>query len=266
VNRSLATLLALLVLTACAEDPDLRATEFAVRVLDPGTRPGREIVYGFPDGAWPTMQVVVEVDANWSAGDRVDQPAPRLRGRFPVTVRTRPRDGGGATAEVRIGAPSRGFPGCREFSGEIHWSARGRVERFDLAVPPDTPPSAGVLLGGLLERLERLLPTLPEGRVGVGARWKVVRPASEGRPLAEVSTFRLIQARDHSWRLGFSRNAASPEANATASGKGTISLSLPTFYLAGEETVRHWSVHDVVDGDRHQRIEKVLTIRTSVAD
>ena len=85
MNRSLACLVALLALSACAEDPDLSATEFAVRVLDPGTRPGREMIYEFPDGDWPTMQVVVEVEPR----SCLVHPVP-FRGVYVAKVRPEP--------------------------------------------------------------------------------------------------------------------------------------------------------------------------------
>ena len=163
MRRSVLVLSAAILLSACARDPDHEATEFSVRVLDPGTQPGQELVYAFPDDEWPTLQVVVEVDAEWTAGDRIRQPAPRLRGRFPVEVRTRPRPDGGAVAAVTIGEPVHEVEGGREFAGEIQWSARGRVEKFDLSVPEGIPPAARVCSGPAATRLTRI-PSGPRSR------------------------------------------------------------------------------------------------------
>ncbi|MEN8149969.1 MAG: hypothetical protein ABFS86_09105 [Planctomycetota bacterium] len=262
MRRSAAPLTVALLLAACGADPDLSATEFAVRVLDPGTQPGREVVYTFPDDDWPTLHVVVLVDARWTAGDRVDQPAPRLRGRFPVDVRTRPRPDGGAVATVTVGEPARELAGCREFSGEIHWGPRGRVESFSLSVPDGTPPAAAALKGALLERLRRLLPPLPEGRVGVGARWKVVRPG----PLVEVTTCRLVQLRRDRMRISFRIAGAAPEGGATMAGEGVMALTYASFYVTGEEKLTHTEARAVDDGEKHQRVTRVLRVRTSIAD
>jgi len=262
-----------LLIAACAEDPDLESTEFAVRVLDPGTQPGRELVYPFPDDDWPTLQVVVEVDASWTAGDRADQPAPDLRGRFPVDIRTRPRPDGGTVATVRIGEPVRDLAGCEAFAGEIHWSARGRVERFDVSAPEGTPPVARALHAALLDRLRRLLPPLPEGRVGVGARWKVIRPESASPRLVVVTTCRLVQSRKDGMRISFKfagAGAARPGETGpdslTAGGEGVMALTFPSFYVMGEEKLTHTEIHSRDDGVKHQRVTRHLNVRTSIAD
>ena len=125
---------------ACGGEVEVDAPEFAVHVVDPGNQPGRRIVYDYPDGAWPRFFIGVELAATWSAGDRQDQPAALPRGRFPVSIETKPAGDGSAVATVRIGKPVPAIPGCGEFGGEMILESSGRIRSSTLAVPADAPP------------------------------------------------------------------------------------------------------------------------------
>ena len=43
-------------------------------------------------------------------------------------------------------------------------------------------------------------------------------------------------------------------------------MAFSSFYLTGEETLTHTEIHGVDDGARHQRVTRVLKVRTSIAD
>jgi len=277
-------LLCALTLAACARDPHLDATEYGVHVVDPGSVPGRVVRYEYPDGSWPRFHVGVEVTATWSAGDRSDQAAPLSRGRFPVSIRTRPVAGGAAVATVRIGKPVPAIDGCREFGGEMTLRPTGRVESMSLVVPEGTPAAARPVLEALLERISRLLLPLPETKIGVGARWKVVRPLAGVPGAVEILTCRLTRLRGDEARIsmrllretrdlprevplrGSHGEVKAEHHSGGASGQATLLIDLRRFSLTGEEivtTTEEYGVGD--DGAHHQVVRTSVRARTSIA-
>lgn len=284
-----ALLLAVLLL-ACSPPPDIEEAEPGVFVVDAGSLPGRVVRYRYPDGDWPRFHIGVEVKATWSAGDHLNQPAPLPRGRFPVSIRTKPRADGSADATVRIGRPVPAIDGCHEFEGEMTLDPTGRIESTSLAVPPDAPAALRPVLTALLARISRLLLPLPRENMGVGARWRVVRELDEGSidgavPTVEILTCRLVRLSADNARItmalyrgskglprqfplsdGHGEVTAEHRAG-TATGRGTLTIDLRHFYLGGEETVTATRVYDVGDArERHQVVKVVETARTFIAD
>jgi hypothetical protein len=152
-------------------------SSFVVKVLDAGSAPREELRYDLAKGSVVELTEQMETEGSVSMGQ-----APAKQGKTPMTrqVVIRTKDSGPRGAHVEIEVIHTRVPGSSDLSGKVEADVdpKGRLTGMQGAPPGPTGFQSSIVV-------------LPDGPLGRGARWRLVRLVSTNKDLLSIDTYTL---------------------------------------------------------------------------
>jgi hypothetical protein len=234
-------------------------------VLDPGSVPGRKLAWSISPDAEVHLTARVSVGVVVSAGDR----QPPLEGPgevvFPLTVK-------GGTVTVGRPGPTRDvvageLKALCPITAKFRFDERGRVMDLDFPIPSYAPKRSRLILAALRDRIQWLVPPLPEEEIGVGAEWKVVRPTGTD---VTIFRYRLTELTGTTGRVAVEMESRIRERadlkkmSEETTGEGMLLFDLSRPVATGEIAIAGQVEYNVEGQDRHQVVRIDTKVRTAL--
>ena len=190
VNAS-SLLMCMALLGGCRKSHASSQKPWSLEIKKRGSQNRAGLKYGFQKQGWGAYSLDIKVQTHGL----------RAAERARVQLEIKPRGGGDQglleVELVDIEGPGRRSESLVDRSQKIYWEikASGRTVRFS-SEKIDPTLATGLPDFGLL--LRRLLPVLPGGKVGDGARWIVFRPMELGlSPMSGSGQMQVSERSDH---------------------------------------------------------------------
>lgn len=190
--------------------PSALASKPMLFVLTAGNDPKQLLRYAFPKGHQATFTMVISLTARISMDKTTLAPieVPPVRMLVSVGVAEVDADGNmklSLIVKSAVLSGKRGNPLVRRLllgqitrlAGIKGWSLitpRGEVKKSDFELPEAAAPQLKQLLKGLEDSMRQLTPPLPEEKVGIGAKWRVIwQVTSNGVPIRQQAQYTLTE-------------------------------------------------------------------------
>ncbi len=112
---------------------------------------------------------------------------------------------------------------------------KGRARDVTVEIPKNTPPEAQQMVEQMKQSMEQMVAPLPDGDVGVGAKWQVITRVATGADILQWTTYTLVK-RDGT-RIELDGDVHQVAANGALTGSGIpagVSADIQSFRSAGK--------------------------------